>query len=577
MDNIGILDPNGKNINPLNNKSYSEQYRKLSKIWSKFPAYDKAKDFIDIIKNNQVTLVVSGTGSGKTVLFPKYVLHALNYDAKIAITLPKQIITQSSAEFSAKTLDVELGQEVGYKYRGSSKNSYNKNTKLLYATDGTIVAKLLNDPSLQEFNAVIIDEAHERKVQIDFLLYLLKQTLKKRKDFKVIIMSATINNEIFQSYFNEFKFYNLNISGRTNYPIKSIFLDKQIKSSEYLKKGNDIITEILKKNENSDTNSKDILFFITSSNEAFDVCKKIEVITNKNNLPNTYCIEVYSGMDKEKQLIAQDKDLYKKEGSFDRKLVIATNVAESSLTIDGIKYVVESGYELLGTYDPVMKARKLERVYISHAQAKQRMGRAGRTEPGVCYHLYTEDFFNNKLKKFPDPDIRKQDITGECLKLLCTDYIQDVPKLINILTEFIEPPREPYIKLAINNLKKLGAINDNKITLIGKIMGDLNVDPIFGIALLHSSIYKCTYEIIDIIAIVTACRSNLANVFSNPNFILKNNESLKEDRKEYQRVFKNLDEKYKKKEIYLKVNMVIILVFIIYIQNSETKNQKILI
>ena len=106
MDNIGILDPNGKNINPLNNKSYSEQYKKLSKIWSKFPAYDKAKDFIDIIKNNQVTLVVSGTGSGKTVLFPKYVLHALNYNAKIAITLPKQIITQSSAEFSAKTLDV---------------------------------------------------------------------------------------------------------------------------------------------------------------------------------------------------------------------------------------------------------------------------------------------------------------------------------------------------------------------------------------------------------------------------------------------------------------------------------------
>ena len=160
------------------------------------------------------------------------------------------------------------------------------------------------------------------------------------------------------------------------------------------------------------------MFFVTSSNEAFDLCKQLnnelENIDIENNI---YCIEVYAGMNKNKQIIAQDKDLFKKEGNYKRKIVITTNVAESSLTIEGIKFVIESGYELLGQFDPDLMGHRLEKGIISHAQAKQRMGRSGRTEPGVCYHLYTEDFFN-RMKKFPEPDIRKQDITDECLKLL---------------------------------------------------------------------------------------------------------------------------------------------------------------
>ena len=170
MNNIGILDPAGINDNPLTGKPYSQQYKDLAKIWSTFPAYDKATEIIDSIKNNQVILITSGTGSGKTVLLPKYVLHTFDYKGKIAVTLPKQIIAQSSAEFAAKTLDVTIGKEVGYKFKGSDKKSLNKNTNLLFATDGTIVAKLLNDPYLLEYNAIIIDEAHERSLNIDFLL-----------------------------------------------------------------------------------------------------------------------------------------------------------------------------------------------------------------------------------------------------------------------------------------------------------------------------------------------------------------------------------------------------------------------
>jgi pre-mRNA-splicing factor ATP-dependent RNA helicase DHX15/PRP43 len=189
---IGILDPEGKNKNPLNDEEYGDEYKQIAKIWSKFSAYKIRETVLDTIENNQVTLIISGTGSGKTVLLPKYLLHVLDYKGKIGITLPKQIIAKSAAEFAAKTLDVKLGKQVGYQYKGSESSGKSKDTQLLYATDGTIVARLLNDPELREFDGIIIDEAHERKVQIDFLLYLLKKTVQIRPEFKLIIMSATI-------------------------------------------------------------------------------------------------------------------------------------------------------------------------------------------------------------------------------------------------------------------------------------------------------------------------------------------------------------------------------------------------
>jgi HrpA-like RNA helicase len=206
MNNIGILDPDGKNLNPLNNNKYSKEYKNLAKKWKTFPAYENAKNLIKNIKDNNVILITSGTGSGKTVLIPKFCLHSFDYNAKIAITLPKQMIAKSAAEFSALTLDVNLGDEIAYEYKGSDKSLINSKNKLIYATDGTIVARLINDPLLKEYNAVIIDEAHERKVQIDFLLYLLKNVLENRNDFKLIIMSATINVDIFKDYFKKFKF-----------------------------------------------------------------------------------------------------------------------------------------------------------------------------------------------------------------------------------------------------------------------------------------------------------------------------------------------------------------------------------
>lgn len=556
-NNIGILDPLGQNLNPLNDKPYSDDYKKLANIWSKFPGYQKASNIINAIKQYQVLLIVADTGSGKTVLVPKYVLHTFNYGKngkKIGITLPKQIVAKSAAEFAAKTLDVELGKQVGYQYKGSPKNANSDETVLLYATDGTIKSRLLNDPELKGFDCVIIDEAHERKIQIDFLLYLLKETLKLRPEFKLIIMSATINASIFESYFSEFSFKEINLVGQRTFPIESIFLKEPLEYSYVIDTGFNIMIKIMETDNPSNAAvGHDILFFVTSSNEAMDLCKRLQhyikhkcIGTDLNIICNgdTFCVEVYSGMDPYRQSLAQDKNMYKdnKQYNYVRKVVIATNVAESSLTIDGIKYVIDSGYELKSSYDPIKRAKKLDRQLITLAQAKQRMGRCGRTEPGICYHLYTKNDFDNIMEKFPEPDIRVSDISGDCLSLLNLERINTVPNLINTLMQFIEPPKELYIKDAITILMQLGLIQEEKITGLGKYVVNIGGNIMSSLSIIYSKLYQCSSEMAKIISMIELCNNNIVNFFSTPKSILKSDT----DDEKYKKMLESLTTKYDK-------------------------------
>lgn len=511
---IGILDPMGSNNNPLTNKEYSETYKNLAKVWSKFPAYENAEDIIEQIKTHNVILVISGTGSGKTVLFPKYVLHAFNYDAKIAITLPKQLITESSAQFSADTLDVIIGEEVGYQYRNAGKNTFNEKTKLLYCTDGTLVACLLSDPLLNEFDAVVIDEAHERKVNIDFLLYLLRNVLNARPTFKLVIMSATINESIFRDYFKEYLYISLNIGAKTNYPIESIFLDKElnIDKNEYLDKGIKILESLL-----SSTNDGGILFFVTSVNETNDMCD----ILNKNSSFHeiNICVPVFSGMNKDEQKIATDKEYYRQFVKNGRKIIIATNVAESSLTIEGIQYVIDSGLELKSRYDPKDRVNILEKIMITHAQAKQRMGRTGRTGPGICYHLYTKEMFDKKMDRFPLPAIRVESISYEMLRLLPND-IDTVGNLKNVFQNFIEPPDKTYVDYELNYLMQMNLIdstqNSGTMTDLGKIVSYLQLEPYQALSMIMGFRLNCFREITSILAVIDAIKGSFDQIFILP-------------------------------------------------------------
>ena len=550
-NNIGILDPQGNNPNPLTNTPYSDNYKKLAKDWSKLPAYKQVTSLIKIFKENQVILTAFGTGTGKTVIVPKVLLHVYNYDAKIAITLPKQMIAKSAATYAAATLDVPLGVEVGYKYKGSPSNSNSDMTKLLYASDGTIVQKLLKYPDLRMYDAVIIDELHEHKIQIDMLLYLLRETLKQRPEFKIVLMSATVDVDIFRDYFKDFKFKSVELESERLFPIESVFVPKTLDYDNTIKECFKTLIHILETDDPTKPNAHDIIIFVTSSNDGFKLCKQLH-----NHLENekkdkckvtckgdVYCVEVYSGMDPAKEELAQNKILYKTKGNYNRKVVIGTNVMESSLTIDGVKYVIDTGYEFSSSFDPVNSARKLDRQLISQAQAKQRMGRAGRTEPGKCYHLYSEQDFNHKMLKFPEPDIQSSDITIECLQLLSNNLTSTTDRLMSVLTNFISSPKENFIRYALDVLLKIDAIKNDKLTPLGTILINIPDNNIFmSVAILFGKIYDCSRELLKIAALIDVSKANVNELFNTPNYRDNSKEGIAKV-KRFEKVRKDLANK----------------------------------
>lgn len=506
---IGIFDPEGKNQNPLNEQPYSDQYKVLAKMWSNLPAYKNIKELVDSIKKNDIILIQSSTGSGKSVIGPKAALHAVNYKGRVVMTLPKKIITKKAAEFGAKTLDVQLGEQVGYQFRGDNLKS-NK-TVLLYSTDGSIISIFKSDPLLRSIDILIIDEAHERKVQIDLLLYLLKNAIKMRKEknmrpLKLIIMSATINEKIFAEYYKDFAYDYMYLSGTPNYPIETIYLESSlnIKSNEYLEKGSNIILELIEKINSNKLSEGDILFFVCTIRECNEIAKLLGT-----KCPDSFTMGLYSGFEPELEQYISNPEKYKElNPNFKRRIFVSTNVAESSLTIDGIIYVIDSGLELSVKYDPEKKINIMSKHFITKAQMAQRKGRAGRTKAGYCYKLYTNKEEENALD-FPDPEIKQIDLKNVCLSMMKigsdiskSDFT--VENTIEMFTQFIEPPKESYIIDGFDYSFGSGLISpEGLLTQIGKLIIDSRLDVMDGLTMLYayniSSIaFKNVFKIISI-------------------------------------------------------------------------------
>lgn len=504
-DKIGILDPQGNTSNPLNNSVYTPRYKEIAKIWSTYPTYDAAENFFNNIENNQLIFIISGTGSGKTVLIPKFSLHYFNYNGKIAVTLPKRKIALSAATYAAVTLDVTLGNEIGYAFKGSPKDMNKETNKILYMTDGFLVMKFIEDPLLNEFSCIIIDEAHERKVQIDILMLLLKKLLLsgKRPDLKVIFMSATIDGNKYQKYFIGIKNTIMNISGMPLHKIDVHFLREPTKS--YISDGQELITNLI----NTAKKRNDILFFITTSNEAIQLCKYI-----KPKFPNVYCIEVFADMDPNLQIYAESRDNFLELGNYNLKIVMATNVAESSLTIDGLKIVIDSGYELYSHFDPQCYGTILEKRLITKAQALQRRGRVGRTEPGECFHLLTEDQFN-KLESFPAPDILRQDITSELLKIIQSTESKTLKNGLELLDQLMDPPIQAFKMAALNIMTMYKIIDeDDNLTRIGYDLNKFSSMPINRtLFLIYSFQLYCAKEASIILAMIDVVHGKFENLF----------------------------------------------------------------
>ena len=503
-DKIGILDPDGINFNPLNNKPYTDIYKQTAQKWSKFPIYNRASEIIESINKYQICFIVSGTGSGKSVLIPKFALHYTNYRGKIGMTLPKRLITMSTAIYAATSLDVELGNQVGYLFKGSDRKMVGDDNKILYMTDGILISKFVKDPLLSEFQVIIVDEAHERKVQIDLIMLFLKKLLEsgKRPDLRVIIMSATIDISKYQNYFDDAASKVINVSGQPNYEIQVHFLDNPSRS--FMHDGFELIKKLI-----SEKVKGDILFFITTSNEAMQLCSKF-----KSQYSQVFCIEVYAEMDKNLEIYAKSRNKYLELGNYDKKIVMATNVAESSLTIEGLIYVIDSGHELYSYFDPLCRGQVLEKRLITKAQALQRRGRVGRTEPGIAYHLLTKSQFD-ALTDYPAPDILKEDITLDMLKIMLLTESKTLPQTLDFLSELMDPPKSSFIESATELFLMYNLIDNNgKITKMGYLVSQFSSDAINrSLFLICAYQEHCAREASIILALLDKSKGKINNLF----------------------------------------------------------------
>jgi HrpA-like RNA helicase len=551
-----ILDIKGKNNNFLNDQPYSDLYKDLAAKWGKLPMYKDIKSitkFFDLINTCNVILLQSSTGSGKTVLVPKLFLKyvvTLGLKGKIAITNPKILTTIYNAEYGAKTLDIKLGEEVGYKYKGSPLDSISDKTRLLYCTDGLILSRLLGgDSLLEEYIGVIIDEAHERHIQIDILLKLLKDLIIKRPDFKLIIMSATINAKIFRNYFKikDIKYGEMEVSGETTFPITQNWLDKKTKitASNYVEVAVEKCFEII-----NSSSTGDIIVFVPITKDAEKGCRLLQeecpskLTTKKTTCNKLFCIEVYSKMNQSNKDLAVSKDLYKEKG-FDRKIIFATNVAESSITFDGLVYVIDTGYELANYYDYKDNSYVVTKKFTSQAQIKQRIGRSGRTQPGIAYHLYTKDQYK-QLNEYPEPNISVVDLTDFVLSFI--KYSKVIKNMLKLVQDLITVPNIEQIVSAIYKLHFTKTIKlitsenfDNKtdqllypsdinwlkiknyqdlekyngtVTTLGYCVLNFNSSPLLSaLSIIMGKYYDCQKEITQIMAICEVTDGKIDSLF----------------------------------------------------------------
>ena len=564
---IGILDPEGKYKNPLTNEPYTEGYFEGSKFWSQLPMYKVREKALKVMHEHQVTLIVSGTGSGKTVLTPKFMLHLLKYKGKVVVTIPKQAPVREAATYARDNLDVKMGEHVGYKYRGSPANSASKQTNLLYATDGLILEKLKrSDPLLKEFDAVIIDEAHERNVRIDFLLLLLKRVLRERPDLKLIIMSATIDEKVFLDYYKEFNIGHFNAGEESNYPVEQHFLTKPV--NQFDENANLVdnerppkfIQEAVKKVVHilTTTDTGDILVFLTGSGDLSDGCMLLNQEMKKANAEiktKVYCAPLKGGLTDSNKDYAISNVLYKDHpnGPFERKVVMATDVAESSITVKNLDFVVDTGLANVDKFYSNKNMTALEKVYITKAQHKQRAGRTGRQKEGTCYNIFTEEEYEKQFREFPEPPVLQEDLTEQVLNLLAADYITNAklpfvypknsknnnqkggannnknnrenfinmsnnvanknikvpPQSLNeILSKLITPPKPNFIENSLRLLFALGALSFDKeektltISPLGEAMSKFSGIPAqMARAIIASYTYMCRDQVVEIAAL----------------------------------------------------------------------------
>ncbi|XP_021370409.1 ATP-dependent RNA helicase DEAH12, chloroplastic-like isoform X2 [Mizuhopecten yessoensis] len=438
-------------------KAFGVECNRLDKA---LPMYARRSDILDTVKKNQVSVIIGETGSGKSTQMAQYLYQSgFANTGMIVCTQPRKIAAISVATHVASEMGTSVGEIIGYKV--GMQEMKTSLTKVMFMTDYVLLRECLKDRHLSSFSCIIIDEAHERSIFTDLLLGMIKSCLAVRTDLRVVITSATIEPEVFVQYFRLCPV--LSVSGRM-FPVDIIWKeqDSDIESisnhiEECVRKAIDV---------HYHQPEEDILVFVTSPQETEKCCEKFMAYTEGRN-ENCVCLQLHGKLQADEQRKVFDTLLGK------RKVVFATNSAETSVTIPGIRYVIDTGLVKEMSYDPKRKMNTLAVTTVTKSSADQRKGRAGRLGPGICYRLYTENEYD-KMKSNMVPEILRVNLGQAMLKLIELD-------IDPLEFDFVLSPSKEIMKSAVMELEDLGAVSARTITNLGKWISKLPFDPKFGV------------------------------------------------------------------------------------------------
>ena len=450
------------------------------------PVTQRRDDIAAAIRDHQVVIVAGETGSGKTTQLPKICLElGRGTNGRIGHTQPRRIAARSGAERIASELGTELGDLVGYQVRFTDRTSRNSRVKLM--TDGILLAELQRDRMLKRYDTIIIDEAHERSLNIDFLLGYLRRLLPKRPDLKLVITSATIDVERFAKHFDAPV---VEVSGRT-YPVEIRYRplmsfdedgqeDVDGEGEVVVRDQTEAIVDAVK--ELSAEGPGDVLVFLPGEREIRDTADAMK------DLPRTEIVPLYSRLS-----AAEQHKVFSSHGASVRRVVLATNVAETSLTVPGIRYVVDTGGARISRYSVRTKVQRLPIEPISQASANQRSGRCGRVEAGIAIRLYSEEDFEGR-PEFTDPEILRTNLASVILQMASLG-LGDIARF-----PFVEPPDRRNVTAGVQLLEELGALRDGKLSKVGRRLARLPIDPRLARMILEAERLGCVREVIVIAA-----------------------------------------------------------------------------